>query len=145
MTDTNDKPLADDEKKRQRERVERLLLQPAATSTGSVTVGGKALHYSASAGFVPIVANMSDSHKGEPDAALFLTSYTLQHKGQAPKAAERPLLFAFNGGPGSASVWLHLGAFGPKRVLTANGRPMPAAASPMAASSMACPVSRRLC
>lgn len=116
MTDTNDKPLADDEKKRQRERVERLLLQPAATSTGSVTVGGKALHYSASAGFVPIVANMSDSHKGEPDAALFLTSYTLQHKGQAPKAAERPLLFAFNGGPGSASVWLHLGALGPKRV-----------------------------
>jgi carboxypeptidase C (cathepsin A) len=117
MTDSNDKPTPDDnEKKRLRERVERLLLQAPQTSTGSVNVGGKALHYSTSAGFVPIVANMSDSHKGEPDAALFVTSYTLQHKGVAPKPATRPILFAFNGGPGSASIWLHLGALGPKRV-----------------------------
>ncbi|MES2947312.1 MAG: peptidase S10 [Pseudomonadota bacterium] len=120
MTDSSDnnssKTSTDDEKKRQRERVERLLQQAPHTSTGSVSINGKALHYSASAGFVPIVANMSDSHKGEPDAALFLTSYTLQHKGVAPKPAERPILFAFNGGPGSASVWLHLGALGPKRV-----------------------------
>lgn len=116
MADSSDKPIPDDEKKRLRERVERLLLQAPQTSTGSVAVGGKTLHYSASAGFVPIVADMSDSHKGEPDAALFLTSYTLQHKGVAPKPAQRPILFAFNGGPGSASIWLHLGALGPKRV-----------------------------
>jgi len=118
MTDTSDNKSAttDDEKKRQRERVERMLLQAPHASTGSVTLDGKTLHYAASAGFVPIVADMSDTHKGEPDAALFLTSYSLQRKGVAPKPAERPILFAFNGGPGSASVWLHLGALGPKRV-----------------------------
>ena len=113
---TTDKSTTDDEKKRQRERVERLLLRAPSKSTGYVTVGGKKLEYAATAGFVPIVANLSDSHKGEPDAALFVTSYTLQRKGVAAKASERPILFAFNGGPGSASVWLHLGALGPKRV-----------------------------
>ena len=121
MTDSTantstDKPTSDDEKKRQRERVERLLLRAPSKSTGHVTVAGKKMEYAATAGFVPIVANMSDTHKGEPDAALFVTSYTLQRKGVAAKAAERPILFAFNGGPGSASVWLHLGALGPKRV-----------------------------
>ncbi len=115
-SDQTPKPATDDEKKRQRERVERLLLQAPHTSTGSVTIGGKTLQYAANAGFVPIVAHMSDTHKGEPDAALFLTSYTLQRKGVSPKPAERPILFAFNGGPGSSSVWLHLGALGPKRV-----------------------------
>ena len=52
MADSTDKPIPDEEKKRQRERVERLLLQAPQTSTGSVAVGGKTLHYSASAGFV---------------------------------------------------------------------------------------------
>lgn len=125
MTDASENPISEEEKKRQRERVERLLLQAPQVSTGSVAVGGKTLHYSASAGFMPIVADMSDSHKGEPDAALFLTSYTLQHKGVAPKPAQRPILFAFNGGPGSASIWLHLGALGPKRVPINNDGSMP--------------------
>ncbi len=114
--DTQEKAPSEDEKKRQRERVEKLLLQPTHAQAGSVQLAGHTLHYTASAGFVPIVANMSDSHRGEPDAALFVTTYTQQHNGQSPAPAERPILFAFNGGPGSASVWLHLGALGPKRV-----------------------------
>ncbi len=127
MADNNtDKAPTDDEKRRQRERVEKLLQQPAQTSTGSIMLGGKPLHYSASAGFVPIVADMSDSHKGEPDAALFLTSYTQQQGADKPPAASRPLLFAFNGGPGSSSVWLHLGAMGPKRVPINDDGSMPA-------------------
>lgn len=125
MTDSSEKPISDDEKKRQRERVERLLLQAPNTSSGSVTLGGKKLEYLATAGFVPIVTNMSDSHKGEPDAALFLTSYTLQRKGVSPAAGQRPILFSFNGGPGSASVWLHLGALGPKRVRINDDGSMP--------------------
>lgn len=126
MADTPEKPVTDDERKRQRERVERLLLQAAQISTGSVTIDGTRLDYTATAGFVPVVANMSDSHKGEPDAALFLTSYVLRRDGAAPTAADRPILFAFNGGPGSASVWLHLGALGPKRVPINDDGSMPA-------------------
>lgn len=125
MTDSSEKPISDDERKRQRERVERLLLQAPTASAGSVTLGGKKLAYLATAGFVPIVTNMSDSHKGEPDAALFLTSYTLQREGVSPAVGQRPILFAFNGGPGSASVWLHLGALGPKRVRINDDGSMP--------------------
>ena len=77
MTDAADKiattvTTTDDEKKRMRERVEALLKLPPSTSTGSVSIGKKALSYAVSAGFVPVVANMSDTHKGEADAALFL-------------------------------------------------------------------------
>ncbi len=120
-----DKPNTDDEKRRMRERVEALLKQPASTSSGSVMVGKKSMPYAVSAGFVPVVCNMSDTHKGEADAAVFLTSYTLQTKGNAAKTAERPLLFAFNGGPGSASIWLHLGALGPKRMAINDDGTMP--------------------
>lgn len=118
-------PVSDDEKKLMRERVETLLKQPPSASKGSVLVGKKSMLYEASAGFIPVVCNMSDTHKGEPDAAVFLTSYTLQTKGNAVKAAERPLLFAFNGGPGSASIWFHLGALGPKRVTINDDGTMP--------------------
>ena len=126
MADTTEKSVTDDEKKRQRERVERLLLQTPQASTGSVSIDGTCLNYTATARFVPVVANMSDSHKGEPDAALFLTSYVLRRDEAPPKSADRPILFAFNGGPGSASVWLHLGALGPKRVRINEDGSMPA-------------------
>jgi carboxypeptidase C (cathepsin A) len=51
--------------------------------------------------------------KGEVEAHIFFMAYTRDNVGPA---ADRPLMFSFNGGPGSASVWLHLGALGPKRV-----------------------------
>lgn len=117
---------AADEKKRLRERVEKLNSLPACTSKGSVKLARGALRYSASAGFVPIVAGMSDTHKSEPDAALFLTSYTLDGVDTPAQKAARPILFAFNGGPGSASIWLHLGALGPKRVHINDDGSMPA-------------------
>ena len=132
MTDTTDKiatnaaaTTTDDEKKRMRDRVEGLLKLSPSISTGSVTIGKKALSYAVSAGFVPVVANMSDTHKGEADAALFLTSYTQHVKGVAPDPAARPLMFAFNGGPGSSSIWLHLGALGPKRLAINDDGTMP--------------------
>lgn len=57
-------------------------------------------------------AGASEGHK--PKAAVFFIAYTLDEAGDQSK---RPLTFSFNGGPGSASVWLHLGVLGPRRVL----------------------------
>lgn len=115
-----------DEKKRMRDRVEKLNLLPACSSQGSVELASGSLQYRASAGFVPIVLDLSDTHKGEPDAALYLTSYSLTGVDSSAQKAARPILFAFNGGPGSASIWLHLGALGPKRVHINDDGSMPA-------------------
>jgi carboxypeptidase C (cathepsin A) len=102
-----------DDAKRQRDHVDKLLARPAAESRGSVTVGGRRLDYKVHAAFMPVLPGGLASASGEPEAAILTTSYVLE--GASP--AERPVCFAFNGGPGSASVWLHLGALGPKRVV----------------------------
>ena len=82
-------------------------------------MGGKVLHYTATTGYMPI----RNEESGEIEANIFFMAYTLD--GAAPK---RPLMFSFNGGPGSASIWLHLGAIGPRRVKMLPGGEMPAAA-----------------
>lgn len=68
---------------------------------------GKTLSYSVTTGHMPI----RNERSGEIEARIFFMAYTLDNP-----PAGRPLMFSFNGGPGSASVWLHLGALGPKRV-----------------------------
>jgi carboxypeptidase C (cathepsin A) len=73
-----------------------------------VSVDGKELKYTATAGLMPI-----KDAKGETEAHIFYISYTLDEPASGPS---RPLMFSFNGGPGSASVWLHLGTLGPRRV-----------------------------
>jgi len=83
-----------------------------------ITVDGKLLKYTATAGRLPIKRD-----DGKIDAEMFFVAYTLD--GQ--EAGKRPLTFAFNGGPGSASVWLHMGAIGPKRVVLQPNGFMPAA------------------
>ena len=75
---------------------------------GSVIIAGKTIHYRATAGTLPILGK-----DGKPTAQVFYISYTQTN---STDAAERPITYCFNGGPGSSSVWLHLGAFGPKRV-----------------------------
>jgi len=78
-----------------------------------VSVNGKTLKYSATAGRLPIKRD-----DGKIEAEMFFVAYTLD--GQ--DGSKRPLTFAFNGGPGSASIWLHMGALGPQRVaLKADG------------------------
>jgi len=99
--------------KKLRAHVDRLLARPAATRQASISLGGRTLDYQVHAAFVPVVAQGNDAAPGEPEAAVLATAYLLQ--GAAP--AQRPVCFAFNGGPGSASIWLHLGALGPKRVV----------------------------
>jgi len=125
MTDTPDPTPADPKEtdKKMRERVDKLLAQSAAVSSGSIRLGGKDFDYTVDAGFVPVAPEGFDGALGEPLAAVMATSYAL--KGAAP--ASRPVCFAFNGGPGSASIWLHLGALGPKRVVTRDDGSMPRA------------------
>ena len=72
------------------------------------TVNGKTLKYKTTAGRMPI-----RNAAGEVEANIFYTAYTLDG---VTDLSKRRLVFAFNGGPGSASVWLHLGAIGPMRV-----------------------------
>jgi carboxypeptidase C (cathepsin A) len=73
-----------------------------------ITVTGKLLHYTATAGRLPI--KRAD---GKIEAEMFFVAYTLD----GHEANKRPLTFAFNGGPGSSSIWLHMGALGPKKVV----------------------------
>jgi len=72
-----------------------------------VTIGGKAISYTATASQTPLV-----NEAGDTEAELFSITYAVD----SPAGKRRPLLFIFNGGPGAASVWLHLGAIGPRRV-----------------------------
>ena len=73
-----------------------------------IRLGGEELKYTATAGLMPI----KDS-KGETEARIFFMAYT---RDDAGPVESRPLLFSFNGGPGSSSVWLHMGTLGPRRV-----------------------------
>ena len=78
-----------------------------ATTSHVLRAGGKELRYSASTGTLPIRTD-----DGRVAARMFFVSYT--RDGQA--VGTRPVSFLFNGGPGSASIWLHMGSFGPIRV-----------------------------
>ena len=103
-----------DAAKRQRDKVDQLLARSPVLSSGAVALqGGQQLDYSVRAAFIPVLAGGIGADRGEPQAAVFTVAYSAK---QAPDAAARPVCFAFNGGPGSASIWLHLGALGPKRV-----------------------------
>src|SRR5689334_14732534 len=100
--------------------------EPAAEPTDnlvvtahSITVDGKTLAYTVTTG--TIVLREESEKKGEdegkheghtPRASVFFVAYTLKDGG-----TKRPLTFSFNGGPGSSSVWLHLGVLGPRRVV----------------------------
>jgi len=112
-----------DADRKAREQVEKLLARAAAESSGSVNIGGKSFEYTVNAAFVPVVAEGFEGATGEPQAAVMATAYTLK----GVDARTRPLCFAFNGGPGSASIWLHLGALGPKRVVVPDDGSMPQA------------------
>jgi carboxypeptidase C (cathepsin A) len=108
-----------------------------STTSGSVTVEGNTIHYHAVAGLLivhPAGWNDAASKGGgeppmgpphghghgpkskPPEASMFYVAYFKD--GENP--SDRPITFLYNGGPGSSSVWLHMGAFGPRRVVTAD-------------------------
>lgn len=88
-----------------------------AITQHAITIGGQQLAYTATAGYMPLT-----DESGKLQANIFYVAYVRQGvDGGAP----RPITFAFNGGPGASSMWLHLGV-GPKRVpLAANGTALP--------------------
>jgi carboxypeptidase C (cathepsin A) len=107
----------------QRDAVDRALLAAPFRSTGATTLGGLKLDYRVEGAFVPVAAHALDERRGEPEAAIFTTAYLVE---RAPDdKAPRPVCFAFNGGPGSSSIWLHLGALGPKRIRIEDDGTMP--------------------
>ncbi|WP_395397018.1 peptidase S10 [Novosphingobium sp. BL-8A] len=108
------------------------LFQPEAVeSTGSVTVGGSRIGYRAVAGTLVVHAkgwedtdaldakaadDDDDGKAAKAEASMFYAAYFKD----GVRTPGRPITFLFNGGPGSSSVWLHMGAFGPLRVETAD-------------------------
>lgn len=87
-------------------------------TTHQIVINGKPVDYKAIAGNL-----LLKDEKCESKASIFFISYT---KEGTANLGERPVTFCFNGGPGSSSVWLHMGVFGPKRVfLNENGDALP--------------------
>ena len=108
----------------------RYLRDESKTVQASVTIGGRALPYQSEAGI--LVVHVKDPMDDDappmredkslppppqpPEAGM---SYVAYFRGDKPDT-HRPITFLYNGGPGSSTVWLHMGAFGPKRVVTAD-------------------------
>ncbi|GGG92679.1 S10 family peptidase [Silvibacterium dinghuense] len=111
------------------------VVTPDSTTEGSVTVGGQNIAYRAVAGTItvggtdPQDATIGFDGKPLPDSGVKLPDnpndapptarmfYVAYFKKDAA-AEHRPILFAYNGGPGSPTMWLHMGSFGPKRIVT---------------------------
>ena len=81
---------------------------PPVVTHHEINVAGRTLRYTATAGRLPI-----KDGEGKIEAEMFFVAYTLD--GADP--ATRPVTFAYNGGPGAASIWLHMGALGPRKVM----------------------------
>lgn len=84
----------------------------------SIRINGETLNFTATAGYM----KMTDEYK-KPRSNIFYVSYT---KDDGVSKSERPITFAFNGGPGCASMWVHFGAMGPKKaILSEEGEVLP--------------------
>ena len=122
------------------------IVTPDATTQGTVDVGGQHIAYSAIAGTLTVgatdiqdvqldadgkpqpgsqlaIEQPKEAKDAPPVARMFYVAYLKKDA----KAEERPITFFFNGGPGSSTVWLHMGSLGPKHVVTDSDRHMPAA------------------
>ncbi|MGE5278177.1 MAG: S10 family peptidase [Acidobacteriota bacterium] len=83
----------------------------------SVVIGGATVNYTATAGTLVL-----KNDKDEPWASMGYTAYVRRDAGNPSR---RPITFAYNGGPGSSSVWLHMGALGPRRIVTTDAGATP--------------------
>lgn len=97
-----------------------------STTQHTITVGDRELKYTATTGTMVLKeesesgGDAKNENEGDnPKAEIFFTAYTLDRDEAVPDVdhrRQRPVTFSFNGGPGSSSVWLHLGLLGPRRV-----------------------------
>ena len=97
----------------------------------SIPLRGKTLAYTVTPGHLTI-----RNDKGEPIASMFYTAYTIPSAGGA-----RPVTFLFNGGPGSSTMWLHMGSFGPMKVDASLPRRSPGRRSATAPTPTRCSTS----
>ncbi len=115
-----------EEKKEEKKEEKPKAVDNLVTSKHSVKIGGKTIKYTVTTGTMVMKEETADREKeaeGEkPRARVFFVAYTKDAVGDT---AKRPLTFSFNGGPGSSSVWLHLGVLGPRRVLMKNDGDLP--------------------
>ncbi|MFA7587084.1 MAG: peptidase S10 [Sphingomonadales bacterium] len=100
--------------------------EQAHSSKGNVTVEGRRIDYTVTPGTLTL-----RNDKGEPIASMFYVAYVVDNGKAAPR---RPVTFVFNGGPGSSSMWLHMGSFGPVRVDTPTDKAHPPAPFRIAAN-----------
>jgi carboxypeptidase C (cathepsin A) len=89
--------------------------EESSVTDHTIRIGGQTIPYKATAS-----TTLLKDDKGEPTATIFSIAYT---RTDAKDLTQRPVAFIYNGGPGSASLWLHMGAFGPRRVVTQNAAP----------------------
>ncbi|HYA62279.1 MAG TPA: peptidase S10 [Candidatus Sulfotelmatobacter sp.] len=86
--------------------------EESSVTEHSIKIGGQTVPYKATAGTIFL-----KNEKDENEALIYYTAYT---RSDVKDLSQRPLAFLYNGGPGSSSIWLHMGSFGPKRVVTVN-------------------------
>jgi carboxypeptidase C (cathepsin A) len=91
---------------------------PDAVTPHTITLAGKLYPYTARAGTIAL-----ENEKGQTTCQMFFTAFTLD--GADPRT--RPVTFFYNGGPGSSTIWLRMGSFGPMRVQVGDGAPTPRA------------------
>jgi len=101
--------------------VQRLMTPMSSVTHGTVSVEGKSVSYDAVAGTLVVDGTGNDESK--PEVAIGYFAYFKQ----GADASKRPITFIYNGGPGSSTMWLHMGAWGPKRVVTNDDTHTPAA------------------
>jgi carboxypeptidase C (cathepsin A) len=93
--------------------------EESSATDHTIRIGAQTINYKATAS-----TTLLKDDKGEPTALMYSTAYT---RSDVKDFSQRPIAFIYNGGPGSASVWLHMGAFGPRRVITENATATPPA------------------
>src|SRR5271169_2234523 len=91
--------------------------EESSVTDHTIKIGGQTIAYKATAS-----TTLIKDDKGEPTASIFTIAYT---RSDAKDMSQRPIAFVYNGGPGSSSIWLHMGAFGPRRVVTTDAGPTP--------------------
>jgi len=93
--------------------------EESSVTEHSIKIGGQTIPYKATAATI-----LLKNEKEEPTALIYYTAYT---RSDLKDLSTRPVAFIYNGGPGSASMWLHMGSFGPKRVSIKGPEAPPAA------------------
>ncbi|MGH9703120.1 MAG: peptidase S10, partial [Candidatus Acidiferrales bacterium] len=93
--------------------------EESSVTEHTIRLGGQTIPYKATAGTI-----LLKNEKGEPIGLMYSVAYT---RSDVKDASQRPISFLYNGGPGSATMWLHMGAFGPKRVATLDAQFTPPA------------------